>query len=115
MEQTSPELIILRYVSRTAISKAPLSDHCFIALVLEPTMKEVRNKGYWKFNARLLQNEEYCNKIRELIKENENNESIENNMGKREYIKFKIRQFTIKFCKELNRKKENMKVIYSRK
>ena len=96
---------ILRYASYTKISKAPLSDHCFIDLVLEPKMKEVRNKGYWKLNARLLQNEEYCNEIRDIIKENKNNDSIENNMGRWEFTKFKIRQFTIKFCKEFNKKK----------
>ena len=78
---------ILKYTSYTRISKAPLSDHCF------------------KFNARLLQNEEYCNKIRDLINENKNNESIGNNMGRWEFTKFKIRQFTIKFCKELKKKK----------
>ena len=96
---------ILRCTSYTKISKAPLSDHCFIDLVLEPKMKEVRNKGYWKFNARLLQNEEYCNEIRDIIKENKNNDSIENNMGRWEFTKFKIRQFTIQFCKEFNKKK----------
>lgn len=96
---------ILRNTLRSRITKAPLTDHCFIDLVLGPAVKEVRNKGYWKFNARLLKNEDYCVQIRELIKENEDNESFRNNMSRWEFIKFKIRQFTIKFSKKLSREK----------
>ena len=45
---------ILKYVAQSKNSKAPLSDHCFIDLVLVPTVKESRHKGYWKSNAILL-------------------------------------------------------------
>lgn len=44
---------ILRYASQTKIPKALLSDYCFMDLVFEPTMRETRNKGYWKLYARL--------------------------------------------------------------
>ena len=55
----------MSHVTKTTMSNAPLSDHCFIELVLEPTNKSTYRKGFWKFNAKLLQNEEYCSKIRE--------------------------------------------------
>lgn len=97
--------IVLNSASQSKISKAPLTDHCFIDLILESTRKEIRNKGYWKFNARLLQNEEYCAKIRELLKENDHNSSFESHVGKWEFIKFKIRHFSIQFSKELIKKK----------
>ena len=36
----------LTYVKQSQISKAPLSDHCFIDLILEPSVREIGNKGY---------------------------------------------------------------------
>ena len=54
---------ILRYASQTKISNAPLSDHCFIDLVLEPRLKENRHKGYWKFNAIVADMEGRRNKL----------------------------------------------------
>lgn len=54
---------IMSHVTKTTMSNAPLSDHCFIELVLEPTDKSIYRKGFWKFNAKLLLNEEYCSKI----------------------------------------------------
>lgn len=96
---------ILKYVSKSSISKAPLTDHCFIDLVLEPSTKQTRNKSYWKFNAFLLQNEEFCNKIRELIRDIEINNSFVGNISKWEYLKFKIREFSIVFSKKLIKEK----------
>lgn len=78
----------------TSISKAPLTDHCF--------------KGYWKFNAKLLQNSEYCEQIRELVKENENNDLFNNNMSRWEFIKFKIRQLSMQFSKRLGRDRKSV-------
>lgn len=37
---------ILRCTSQSKISKAPLSDYCFIDLVLEPTRKKLSSRGY---------------------------------------------------------------------
>lgn len=92
---------ILKYTSQSTMSKAPLTDHCFIDLVLEPKFKQFRNKGYWKFNAFLLHNEEFCNKIRELIRAIERDNSFDCNISKWEFLKFKIREFSITFSKKL--------------
>jgi len=96
---------ILKYASKSAISKAPLTDHCFIDLVLQPTTKHFRNKGYWKFNAFLLQNEEFCNKIKALIRDIEINNSFDSNINKWEFLKFKICEFSIGFSKKLIKEK----------
>lgn len=80
MENVSLDLIIdivcdniMRFTTQTTILKAPLSDHCFINLIIEPKPNDSKNKGYWKFNAGLLQNEEYWKGIREIIKDFGNN------------------------------------------
>lgn len=96
---------ILRCTSQCKISKAPLSDHCFIDLVLEPTRMRRSSRGYWKFNASLLNKDKYCDKIRHIITDIKNDDSVVGNIQKWEFIKFKIREFTIKFCKEMHREK----------
>ena len=53
----------------------------------------------------MLQNEDYCIKVREIIRANENDDSIVGYTGRWEFTKSKITEFTIKFCKELNREK----------
>lgn len=97
---------IIKFVSQSSIFKAPLTDHCFIDLVLEPVGKQFRNKGYWKFNAHLLQNEEFCSKIKELIRNIEINDSFDCNVSKWEFLKFKIREFSIQFSKKIYKEKK---------
>ena len=57
----------------------------------------------------MLQNEEYCIKVREIIRDNEKDDSIEGYIGRWEFTKFKIREFTVHFWKELNREKGRQK------
>lgn len=47
---------ILSHTTKTLISKAPLSDHCFIDLTLEYSRRQMYQKGFWTFNAKLLEN-----------------------------------------------------------
>lgn len=96
---------ILKYASQSTISKAPLTDHCFIYLVLEPIFKQFRNKGDWKFNACLLQNEEFGVKIKKLIRNIEINDSFDCNISKWEIFTFIIREFFICFSKKINKEK----------
>lgn len=97
---------ILKTTLYSKISKAPLTDRCFIDLALGPTKKEMRNKGYWKFNASLLKNEDYCNKIRNLIEVYKNEDSVGDYTRRWEFTTFKKRQFTITFGVELSRKRK---------
>lgn len=59
---------ILCHTTKT-VSKAPLSDNCFIDLMLEPSRRQTYQKGFWKFKAKLLENENFCIKVKELINE----------------------------------------------
>lgn len=94
------------------ISKAPLSDHCYIDLKLGARVENNRRKGYWKFNATLLENEDYCNMVREIIRVIENDNSFAD-INKWEFLKFKIRTATISFSKKLNRvRKEKEQNIF---
>lgn len=94
---------ILNLVSDCSISSAPLTDHCLINLKLESKTIKNNNKDYWKFNADLLNNEEFCDDIRNLILEVKNNLLIDSNCSKSKYLKFKIREFSIKFSKNLSK------------
>ena len=88
------------------MSKAPLTDHCLAEITLNPTCRKKNNKGYWKFNTNLLRNKDYCSKIKEIINEIEATESINNICKKWEYVQYKVREFSIKFSKELNKKRQ---------
>lgn len=88
-------------VSDCSISAAPLSDHCLISLLLKPSNTVKRNRGYWKFNADLLNSEVFCTGIRSIIKDISEDDSFSSFTSKWEYIKFKIRNFSISFSKQL--------------
>ena len=95
-------------VSKITMSNAPLSDHRFIELILEPTNKLTHRKGFWKFNAKLLQNEDYCSKIRETISEIQNYDAVIGHSNKWEFIKFRISDVNIHFSKVLAKKNKEM-------
>ncbi len=84
------------FISEVLISKAPLTDHCITELTLNSSSRKKKNKGYWKFNYNLLKHKDYCSKIKEMITEIENDNSINSFCNKREFVKFKIREFSIK-------------------
>uniref|UniRef100_A0A3B1J8J0 Reverse transcriptase domain-containing protein n=1 Tax=Astyanax mexicanus TaxID=7994 RepID=A0A3B1J8J0_ASTMX len=96
----------LTCTTKSAISKAPLSDHCYVSLIVGPSVKTNRHKGYWKFNASLLDNEEYCARIKKVIKEVEADHSIIDDANKWDFLKYKIRLETIYFSKELRKKEK---------
>ncbi len=55
---------IVKHVTETNISNSPMSDPCIINLKLTKGNKINKSKGYWKFNANLLTNQEYCNTVK---------------------------------------------------
>lgn len=76
--------------SKSRIDYWLVSDNFFTYVILELTVREIRNIGYGKFNSRMLQNKEYCI-VRYTIMDNKNEDAIESNIGKWEFTKFKIR------------------------
>ena len=88
-------------VTKTDIVPVSKTDHFSVTLkLLSDTPNQQRGKGYWKFNASLISDPEYTNKIKQCIRKWKSNCSdIEDNRVKWELIKFEIRSFTIKFSK----------------
>lgn len=82
------------------ISPAPNSDHCMIGLNLKSLTVRRRSKGYWKFNASLLRSEAFCQGIKSLIADVIEDCSFPSNISKWEYLKFRVRNFSISFAKK---------------
>ena len=95
---TTPEITNL--VDESSISTAPLTDHCVINITLKPQNLTSR-KGYWKFNAELLNNDEYVEEVKSLFDKIINDDEIDTYCKKWEYFKFKVRNLSIKFSKLL--------------
>ena len=65
-----------------------------------------RRKGLWKFNKSFLSNDKYIKKLKKLISESLkilDQNGIRDDQIRWEYIKFKIRQFSIPFSKNLSK------------
>ena len=79
------------------------TDHSLISLELKNGQPQQRGPGLWKFNSTLLKDNEYVNNIKQLI--NQNNVD-ENENVKWDFIKMKIREYSIKFSKDKARKQK---------
>lgn len=97
---------ILHHVTEANISNSPLSDHCIISLKLTKSNTSNKSKGYWKFNANLLTNMEYCSNIKNIILDIKKDDKLATSIQKWEYLKFTIRKYSITFSRKLNREKK---------
>lgn len=97
-------------VSCCDILSCVFTDHSAITLKLESNENLRRGPAYWRFNTSLLNDEVYVSQLRELIPgwkeeywiETEQNDPI----ALWEILKYKIRQFTIKYSKAKQKKIE---------
>ena len=94
---------LLCYDLSSDISAAPLTDHSVIYLHVKPNNRRTRPNKYWKFNSSLIKNDDYCQMIKILIKEIINSEDITTPVKKWEFMKYKIRQITISFSKQIKK------------
>lgn len=60
---------LVNEVNRCEISASPLTDHCVIFLTLSPGGRENNKNPIWKFNNTLLEDTEFCNVVKQLVKE----------------------------------------------
>ena len=104
-------------VTRSLVSKVKLcdfqppihSDHSLVILGLQLS-EEPRGKGFWKFNNSLLADKNYVDSINELLDSEIVNTVHLNPSSRWEFIKYKIRDFTIGYSKrkaQSLRKREN--------
>ncbi len=95
--------ILSSYATKCSISGAPLTDHSVINLILEQNNKSSKTKGYWKFNADLLNHNDFCAHIKKIIAEFKVKRMPSG--IKWEYLKHKLREYSITFSKNLIKKK----------
>ncbi len=102
---------LMLFVKDCAISAAPLTDHCAISQLFKPNHNTSRIKGYWKCNSDLLNNERFCNKVKDLIL---NSSNFNSNKARWEFLKLKIREFSINYSKILAKVKRQQEynIIY---
>ena len=99
-------------ISKTDIIPGICSDHSSIILSIKPTKSTKSGPNFWKFNNSLLKNENFTNGLKNFLKNEINDEckEIKCSQVKWEYIKYKVKQWSIKKSKEIasnRRKKEN--------
>ena len=99
-------------VNTTSIEPSIKTDHSLITLSLKSSTGDQRGPGLWKFNVVLLQNNEYNTAIRQIINDDY---TINNPSLKWEFIKMKIREYSIKFSKEIARKRRKDEAILTEK
>ena len=95
------------------------TDHSPITLSLCHLKEFSRGRGLWKFKKSLLENENYREQMKTLIKNVLNNldqDNIVDPQFRWEYLKYEIRKFSIYFSKDIarNKKIERMFLNFSR-
>ena len=91
--------ILQDYCTDVDIKPSVRSDHSAITLSLK-ALANVRGKGYWKFNNSFLEENDFISGItQEYQKWLQEGEVFENIMMTWEYVKYKIREFSIRYGK----------------
>ena len=96
-------------VNACCIKPSIKSDHSLITLNIESQESSLRGPGLWKFNDSLVNDNDYVDGIKSIIKADYD---IISCSLRWEFIKMKIREFSIKFSKEIafKRRQEELKI-----
>ena len=86
-------------ILKTDIFASIESDHSPIVLGLGDTEDETRGPSFWKFPAYLTKDLDYVNQLKELINNTKREIAESNHQFKWEFIRYKIKEFTIKYSK----------------
>ena len=93
-------------VKKTEILKALLSDHSPISCSFVNNDTFARGSGVWKFNNSLLLNTVFFKKLKthiQIVKSNFQENSSFSDHSKQEFLKYKIRKFSIPFSQNLTK------------
>ena len=98
-------------VLKTSIIPAILTDHNAIFLEMNTNSEsESRGRGFWKMNTLFLQKNEFLNQMKQKLEEwkgiNINSASL-----KWDYLKFKIREFTMSYCRDFWKKSKEKETL----
>ena len=83
------------------------SDHSGVLIEINPHKVEKRGRGYWKFNANLLTNNQYTQGLIENIQTWKAEMTNTDSRIMWEWLKFKIREYTVHFSKQIARQKKD--------
>ena len=103
---------IQEYLKKVSILPSFCSDHSPISCILESSSKIQLGKNVWKFNSSLINDEKYVTQMKQHISEvkSQFSPAFENKARIQwEFLKYKIRKFTIEFSKnKAKRKREKL-------
>ncbi len=106
---------LLEYVSHTDIIPGIRTDHSAIVLDIQIQKDPTRGPGHWKFNNSYLKDDEYVNTMNNNLILWLNNNSFVDSRVKWEWIKFKVRDETMKYAKlNCKKRKDRMKVLFNK-
>lgn len=90
----------MQFVSDSAHSYDPFSDHKMIAITFSNPRKQKKTiRGYWKLNCNLLNYDPFCDAV-ELIAGDIFNRNGLSSVQKYEYFKFKVREVAIRHSRD---------------
>ena len=93
---------IQELVNETKILPALYTDHSPVLISISEKSELIKGPGLWKFNNSLVSDQNYVLQLKchiaKLLAELDNDESFDD-QTKWEFLKYEIRNFTIKFCK----------------
>ena len=81
------------------------SDHAPIYLRISPVCQFKKGPSLWKYNANLGMNIQYCQGVKGVIEKIKQEQQNISHQAKWEFIKYKIREFSISFSKKLAKEK----------
>ena len=86
-------------VEQAQILTSYCSDHSCISKKFNSLPKQEKGNGYWKFNASLIEDENYVSRVNQLIDEwVAKYDYLQDKRVKWDLIKYEIRKFTCKYC-----------------
>ena len=92
-------------VEKTTIITCIKTDHKGVELQVSID-KYKRGPGLWKFNSEVLYNEKFVRDIRQLINKTWEEQSTEDLATRFDFLKYKVRQVTQKFCKSIAKERK---------
>ena len=91
-------------ISNSNLKPGFKSDHTLINLVVDLLHTQKRDKGYWKFNNRLLHDKTYVQLMKEELKILATNKDIHDKCCFGDFVKCRIHTLTISYSTALSRR-----------
>ena len=97
--------MLTEFIPKTGIEIGYKSDHDIPFLIFKK-QKSKRGPGFWKLNVALLDENEYCEEITNIIRE-EKSQRFDSPGSKWDYIQYKVRQASIRYSSQKKKSRIN--------